>query len=227
MKQKPKFKKVDSLNFVRDNIIFNFQFQSNNSKTGGMAQIFMIPVQWAMDFRVGDDSTVCFDCKFSNGNGCYVRKGDPMRGLISKVKSLGRKLDSIPEFSSELEEHILFMCEGRFIRFGAYGEPVLLGESLTAKICNTARGWTGYTHQWALSKYSWSSKFFMASVEGDFMKKVSNKMGFRTFLVGESAEKSVVCPASKEGGRKAVCADCLLCSGTDGKGNCNIKILPH
>jgi hypothetical protein len=150
-----------------------------------------------------------------------------MKGLISKVKALGRKLESIPKFSAELEEHILFMCEGKFIRFGAYGEPVLLGESLTAKICSIALGWTGYTHQWALSKYSWSSKFFMASVEGDFMKRVANKMGFRTFLVGKSEEKSVVCPASKEGGRKAVCADCILCSGTNGKGACNIKILPH
>jgi len=227
MKQKPKFKKVQSLNFVKDNIIFNFQFQSNNSKTGGMAQVFMIPVQWAMESRIGDDSAVCFDCKFSQGNGCYVRKGDPMRGLISKVKSLSRKLESIPEFSAELEEHILFMCENKFVRFGAYGEPVLLGESLVSKIASIALGWTGYTHQWALSKYSWSSKYFMASVEGDFMKKVANRMGFRTFLVGQSEEKSVVCPASKEGGRKAVCADCLLCSGTGGKSNCNIKILPH
>jgi len=220
-------KKVDSISYVKDNIVFNFQFKSKNSKTANMVQIFAIPLEWIIDGKIGDDKSICFDCTFAGGNGCYVRKGQSMMGLISKVKSLHRKLDSIKEYSFEVEEQILINCNGRFVRFGSYGEPILLGESLVSKIASIALGWTGYTHQWAYSRNSWSSKFFMASVEGDVMKKVANKMGFRTFLVGTSNDKSVVCPASKEAGHKTTCEKCNLCSGTEGKADCNIKILPH
>jgi len=222
-------KKVTSINYIKDNVIFNFQSSSNNSKTNDMVQVFMIPVEWVIEGRILSDKTVCFDCPFSMAEkgGCYVQKGQSKMGLISKVKSLSRQLETIPQFSSEIEEQILKLIDGKFVRFGAYGEPVLLGESLTTKICSLAKGWTGYTHQWSLSKYSWASKFFMASVEGDFMKRVANKLGFRTFLVGISTEKSVVCPASKEAGQKTTCLNCLLCSGTEGKGSCNIKINQH
>jgi hypothetical protein len=98
---------------------------------------------------------------------------------------------------------------------------------VTESRCNR---WTGYTHRWALSEYNWSKKFFMASVEGKYTDKAAQNLGFRTFLVTETFEKMdnyTNCPASKEMGKISTCRDCLLCSGTDGKGKKNVIIKKH
>lgn len=219
-----------SLSYIKNNLVFNFQESSINSKTDNMIQVYVLPLEWIIEGKFGNDESICFDCEFSQSKtkGCYVRKGMSNVGLISKINSLHKNIDKIPQFSSKIEEKILDLCSRRYIRFGAYGEPILLGEKLVTKICAVAKGWTGYTHQWALSQYDWSKKFFMASVEGKFTQLAANKMGFRTFLVGQSEEKSTIsCPASKEMGHQTTCRDCLLCSGNNGKGNKNIKINKH
>ncbi len=147
-------------------------------------------------------------------------------GLASKVRSLRRKgLDNIPELSDELERDLLDAIEGRGIRFGSYGEPVLLGEDLVKKISDRAKFWTGYTHQW--HKNSWAKDYFMASVESTLIDKAAQNMGWRTFYAGEPTEGNhVTCPASKEAGNKATCEQCKLCMGTTSKAK-SVKIKIH
>jgi hypothetical protein len=223
--------KIENIYFKKDGIVVNFQFQTTNKKTGDLIQNYFIPEAWLeTDKSIDDldDRAVCFDCGHgqSKDKTCYVRDKFKSRGLKSKIRGLRNKgLDNIPELSDELEADLLEAIEGRGIRFGSYGEPVLLGHDLVDKISKRAKFWTGYTHQW--HKNAWAKDYFMASVESTFVDKAAKNMGWRTFFVGDSiGSENVTCPASKEAGNKATCETCKLCMGTQSKAK-SVKILKH
>lgn len=223
--------KLDNIYFKKDGIVVNFQFETSNSKTGDLIQNNFIPFEWInSEAKIStlSDKVVCFDCKHSKAEDatCYVRKGNSEMGLASKVRSLRKiGLDNIPELSPELEADLLEAIEGRGVRFGSYGEPVLLGHELVNKISKKAKFWTGYTHQW--HKNAWAKDYFMASVETTLVDRAAKNMGWRTFFVGDSVgSENVTCPASKEAGNKATCDTCKLCMGTQSKAK-SVKILKH
>lgn len=223
--------KLDNIYFKKDGIVVNFQFETSNSKTGDLIQNNFIPFDWInSDAKIStlSDTKVCFDCDHGKSKKatCYVRKGQSEMGLSSKVRSLRKiGLENIPELSPELEADLLEAIEGRGVRFGSYGEPVLLGHELVDKISKRAKFWTGYTHQW--HKNSWAKDYFMASVETTLVDKAAKNMGWRTFFVGDSVgSENVTCPASKEAGNKATCETCKLCMGTQSKAK-SVKILKH
>lgn len=223
--------KLDNIYFKKDGIVVNFQFETSNSKTGDLIQNNLIPFEWInSEAKIStlSDKTVCFDCKHSKAEDatCYVRKGNSEMGLSSKVRSLRKiGLDNIPELSPELEADLLDAIDGRGVRFGSYGEPILLGHELVDKISKRAKFWTGYTHQW--HKNPWAKDYFMASVETTLVDKAAKNMGWRTFFVGDSVgSENVTCPASKEAGNKATCETCKLCMGTQSKAK-SVKILKH
>lgn len=223
--------KLDNIYFKKDGIVVNFQFETSNSKTGDLIQNNFIPFDWInSDAKIStlSDKAVCFDCKHSKEEDatCYVRKGNSEMGLASKVRSLRKiGLDNIPELSPELEADLLEAVEGRGVRFGSYGEPILLGHELVDKISKRAKFWTGYTHQW--HKNAWAKDYFMASVESTFVDKAAKNMGWRTFFVGDSiGSENVTCPASKEAGQKTTCENCKLCMGTQSKAK-SVTIKPH
>jgi hypothetical protein len=222
---------MENFNFKQGNVIVNFQFKTGNKKTGALIQNYIIPASWLeTDAKIStlSDKAVCFDCPHSQeiNASCYVRKGQSAMGLASKVRSLRKLgLNNIPELSPESEADLLNAIEGKGIRFGSYGEPILLGEALIGKISKRAKFWTGYTHQW--HKNNWAKNYFMASVESDIISKVAQKSGFRTFFVGTTESKDyVTCPASKEAGQKTTCDNCKLCMGTQSKAK-SVKILKH
>ena len=222
---------MENFNFKKGNVIVNFQFKTSNTKTGALIQNYIIPASWIESdahIKTLSDSEVCFDCDHGKSKKatCYVRKSNSERGLISKVKSLRNiGLENIPELSPESEADLLNAIEGRGVRFGSYGEPILLGEALIGKISKRAKFWTGYTHQW--HKNNWAKDYFMASVESELVSKVAQKSGFRTFFVGDTQSKEyVTCPASKEAGNKTTCDNCKLCMGTQSKAK-SVTILPH
>ena len=222
---------MKNFTFKKDNLIVNFQFKTSNTKTGALIQNYIIPVSWLeSEAKIStlSDKAVCFDCPHSQeiNASCYVRKGQSAMGLASKVRSLRNiGLENIPELSPESEADLLNAIEGRGVRFGSYGEPILLGEALIGKISKRAKFWTGYTHQW--HKNSWAKDYFMASVESELISKVAQKSGFRTFFVGKTESKEyVTCPASKEAGNKTTCDNCKLCMGTQSKAK-SVTILPH
>jgi hypothetical protein len=222
---------MENFNFKIGNVIVNFQFKTGNAKTGALIQNYIIPASWLeTDAQIStlSDTDVCFDCNHgkSKKKTCYVRKANSERGLASKVRSLRKKgLNNIPELSPELEADLLEAISGKGIRFGSYGEPILLGEALINKISKRAKFWTGYTHQW--HKNNWAKDYFMASVESETISKAAQKSGFRTFFVGQTDSKEyVTCPASKEAGNKTTCDNCKLCMGTNSKAK-SVTILPH
>lgn len=221
-----------NINYQLDGIIYSFQFETSNQKTGDLVQTYMFPAEWVLtDAKIStlSDEKVCFDCDHSKGKKktCYVRKGFAEMGLASKVRSFRKMgLENIPYFNAEIEASILQAVKGRGVRFGTFGEPILLGEAFTAKIAEAADFHTGYTHQW--HKNPWAKNFFMASVESALVNKAAQSAGFRTFFVGNPEDKKtfVNCPASKEAGRKATCDNCKLCMGLGSKAK-SVFILPH
>jgi len=225
-----------ALNSLGQECAVQFQYGSNNSKTGDGVQIFIIPMKWVIEGKsaMNDDSASCMDCihgKNANRT-CYVRKGQSEMGLKSKVASLHKHYTNgtLVIQPIELATAEVPKIRGNYVRFGAYGEPIVLGESLTKVICEASATWTGYTHQWRNPKYQWAKKYFMASADNERLGEIAQGMGWRTFRVrmaNESAmPREVICPASKEGNRKATCNTCGLCKGASIKAK-SIVIIKH
>jgi hypothetical protein len=175
------------------------------------------------------DQAVCFDCPFSQNNGCYTAKYTQYSGFLSSLRSIGKAYnwESIPEFSESIKADLLAMSAGNYSRFGTYGEPSLIPLSLLEEICQGAKSWTGYTHQW-LRKPEYAP-FLMASLHSDKQLPYAEKLGFRAFVASKVklGKPLVNCPASAEAGYKSTCSACGLCSGTAGKGKKDIWILQH
>jgi len=203
------------MNFkLSDKAMLNVQFRSTNSKINDLnaVQLWTLPLAWVeqgnLDFTT--DKDVCFDCPFSRGRGCYVAKGYSRIGLGAKIKSLHGGM----EFTEDWKK-LYKKCEDKFVRFGAYGEPILIPVDHVRRICEVSRNWTGYTHQWRRPEYQPYQEFFMASVHSLNERDQAHLMGWRTFMVAENGHspKDVNCPASKEAGRRSVCSRCSLCRG--------------
>lgn len=182
----------------------------------------------------GHDGKVCFDCPFSVSNGaklqaCYTHKMMQYTGFLSSLRSIGKEygtFDAIPYLSPKLMESIVQACAGKYVRFGSYGEPILIPYSLVNDITSVAKSWTGYTHQWM--SYPEFSKFFMASTHTPCGEAMARALGWKSFVASpELLSDMVNCPASAEQNYRSNCAKCGLCSGTEGKGSKSVVILEH
>ena len=201
---------------------------SANEKTGAMAQVAMVvddtPPPQAI--KEGKDSVVCKGCAL-RGSMCYV---NPITLSSTWKKHHKDSPEVVPKHN-------------RNIRFGQYGNPSLLSEKvIRSTIASGKGGWTGYFHDWWLmdddeaKKYG---KYFMASIDdvtaqshGTTAKKMverAKSLGLRYFRVNtkysnveEPNERT--CPNVTHGVK---CDDCLLCSGTEGRGKVDITIDVH
>ena len=175
------------------------------------------------------DGSNCLDCPFSvssGSGGCYTHKFQQYSGMLKMLRSIGS--DALTPLDKEKYRNIMDMSHDTYIRFGTYGEPSLLPIELVESMSLLSKSWTGYTHQW---KQEWAGeygKFFMASTHNQEESIVANGVNYRSFIATKVGnEDAVGCPASKEMGFKTNCAKCGLCSGTEGKGKKDIKILEH
>lgn len=199
-----------------------------NSKTGDMIQSWMLPMDWVDTKRIDDDTAVCGDCPHSwrADDTCYLHKGMAFMGLLSTAKSWPQAYVT----SGALRKDFISLFKDRLVRFGSFGEPVLMGKEVVSAICAVAKGWTGYTHQWAKPEYQWAKKYFMASADTDEQAQKAQAMGWRTFRVRQADQPinkgEANCPASKESGKKTTCASCRLCMGTSSKAK-SITIIKH
>ena len=192
--------------------------ESENPKTGNMVQVWILPreVNPVTAVKTGEDDIVCFDCKHRGANGigrtCYVLVHNAPNG-IWKAYNRGR----YPKLAIE---DFKYTFRGRKIRFGAYGEPVLIPIDIFRELANVSDGWTGYTHQWAFPGYAVYQPFLMASVDSMAEYEQAKRLGWRTFRVRTEAQeltnREISCPASDEAGHKTTCADCKLCAGSTG-----------
>lgn len=180
------------------------------------------------------DGKVCMDCPFAVSNGaklsaCYTHKMMQYSGFLSQLRSIGKQyksFDDIPELTPMDYVDIVLKCARLYVRFGTYGEPSLLPLELVHRICNVAKSWTGYTHQWR--KKDEFAPYFMASVHSAMEEEIASLIGYRSFVVAsETQPQFISCPASAEMGFRSNCSKCGLCSGSKGKGSKSVVILEH
>lgn len=171
----------------------------------------------------------CMDCPMRDYGKCYTHKFTQASGFMSMLRSIIKEYgswDGLPTKDESTEAKLEKMSEGRYIRFGTYGEPVLHSLATVKRMVSNAKSWTGYTHQW--HKSPGFNEVFMASTHSDKMEQKAKVLGWRSFVsVKGSIDRLVSCPASKEGGYKSSCDKCGLCSGVLGKGKKSVFILEH
>jgi hypothetical protein len=177
--------------------------ETSNRKTGNMVQIWFLlenvnPVDAVK--RGIDASTICRECPFAAGGGCYVNVGQaPL--AIWKAYHRGAYGDLIPA-------HYSNAFAGRKIRFGAYGNPTLLPLAMVKAIASVSSGWTGYFHDWKSNPLAHGySAFFMASTETENSLKLASALGFRTFHVSPvKPAESLECLSET---RNLECSQCI------------------
>ncbi len=228
-------KKIDSVILWRGNSPINdepvvaiatgFKIKSRNPKTGDAIQIAFYPDNGdlpSVNVANRTDESVCGSCphrKDTTGKrSCYVT---PMGLNASYDKYLrGGHVEYNPFTMSSI-------FEGRYVRFGSYGDPVLLPLHIVEHITKLCSHWTGYTHQWRNNDFAPYMEYFQASCDNVADLLEAADRGYSTFspLVPEEYElwdkhkKNVAANLAARfvlpcyGGTKTDCKKCGLCEG--------------
>lgn len=198
-------------------------FASANVKTGDMAQVWILnkDINPVDALKSGASKEVCFNCTHLVNKTCYVNVGQAPQSVYKAYK-MGKY--------APLDLDILkALIKWKAVRFGAYGEPVLIPLHLVKFMAQHARGFTGYTHQWQNLAYLDYKEYFMASTDNISEVVKAHQMGYRTFRVkGENQvnlANEIDCPNATTG---VQCRDCTLCDGLGkhGKGK-SITAIVH
>lgn len=229
-------------------IVAILQRGSGNSKTGAMAQLWILSADTdpITASRIGKDYSVCGNCPhrgdaapskvtgWAGNRGCYVNL---LHGPVAKYKAFKSGLYKRAETIGEVQE----LLHGQGLRMGAYGDPAALPSGLCEMLADMAEYSTSYTHGYTVwgnsGKVAQVASYSMLSADNaqDALKAHSN--GFRTFRVIPVAQwrdagkdsllaNEILCPASEEAGTKVQCAECRLCNGVKSKAK-NIAIVAH
>ncbi len=207
--------------------------KTENRKTGDMIQTYIMrrDVDPMRARRMGDDYSICGDCKHRENSTCYVNL---CHGPVAIYKAFhdGRY--------KPFEEKDLSLFKNKSLRIGSYGDPAAAPYEVWDKFSSNSYGHCGYTHQWKIADQR-LKQIVMASVDSivgydkEYDKAI--QMGWRTFRVfaddkGVSVydvkkDNEFVCPASKEAGVKTDCNHCRACSGHASKTTKNVLINLH
>lgn len=191
--------------------------RSANRKTGAMVQTYIIRADRAPLDAVAtrSDGGICGGCvhrKRPDGRRtCYVNVG---QGPTSVWKAFKRgRYPIVP-----LEEAAAAL-EGKFVRFGTYGDPAAVPVDVWAALAKHAGGYTGYTHQWRVARFAGLADYVQASCETADDVALAHRKGFpgtfRVLAVGEpTPARTLHCPASEERGKRVQCIDCRACNGS-------------
>ena len=191
-------------------------YSNRNTKTGHVVQTYILrsdinPLEAS---KTGADFSICGNCpmrgepttdpnrKIAKGRKCYVNLG---QGVLIVFKSF---LRGVYKEGDPAE-----MGRGRFVRVGTYGDPAAVPQRVWELLLSDADGFTAYTHQ-----RPWRPEIAMQSVDSHAQALAHWEVGNRTFRViadiGQiDHANEVLCPASKEMGRRVQCAECRLCAG--------------
>jgi hypothetical protein len=196
--------------------------KSKNGKTGNMCQVFILreDVHPLDAIATGDDRSICGDCPhrrrqvwdakrkhFVWRRSCYVQVGKSVSRVWDAYKR-GVYRDWDPSCSTFLR--------GRRIRWGAYGDPAIIKESVVRDKNALADAHTGFTHQWAEPWAQWAVGLFQASCDSLADYLAASAAGWKTFAVvpvGAAPFSGKLCPATAEDSQ-AQCLTCRLCNGS-------------
>ena len=209
--------------------------KSENVKTGDMIQTYIIRSDMHPMFarRMGEDFSICGDCKHKEQSTCYVNL---CHGPIGVFHAL------VEGSYRHMQDGDLDLFKDRYVRIGSYGDPAAVPYEVWNDICMAAKGFTGYTHQWNNKKTDPRLKnICMASVDSivGYNKEYEKAKlaGWRTFRVfaddkgvkvhDVKQDDEIVCPASKEAGVLTDCQKCNLCCGLNKANGKNVVINHH
>ncbi len=210
-----------------DPIVVVVTFASRNSKTGDMAQTWILrsdisPIEAVAN---GKDDAICGTCRHRSesniGRSCYVVWWQAPQNVWRTYRKGVYPTLTPWQMRGTLRQ--------AFVRLGAYGDPAAAPSEVWFSLVKLAKGWTGYTHQWTACDPLLRT-ILMASVDTVTEKREAQRAGWRTFRVrrqGDTvAPTEIVCPASNEAGHSSTCEECQLCQGLrkDAK---SVAILPH
>jgi hypothetical protein len=202
------------------------QSSRENTKTGAVAQTYIlredIDPRDASKSRA--DYSICGDCpmagiatadpkrKIAKDRICYVQLG---QGPLNVFKAMRRGVYPVVRGHAA----IAAIGRGRVVRLGTYGDPAMVPVDIWASLISEARGHMAYSHQANVPAANFRADLYMRSIDSVEEAYEAWASGQRTFRVINSVAnivkgKEILCPASKEAGRRVQCADCQLCGGT-------------
>jgi len=208
-------------------------YSDKNTKTGLMVQTYILcqNIDPRDANKTGADFSICGNCPLKG-----IPTMDPKRKLAEKRKCYVR-IDqgslivwkAYQKGSYPKTNNISELGRGRMVRLGTYGDPAAVPSYVWKQLLKEAIGHTAYSHQNDIIPID--KKIFMGSADSLEHAKKFWSDNIRTFRViqnlNEIQDNEILCPASKEAGRKSTCAKCKLCSGTSSNSQKSIAIVEH
>jgi hypothetical protein len=209
-------------------------YSERNTKTGGVVQTYILradmnPLEAS---KTGDDASICGTCphrgtpttdparKQAKGRTCYVNLG---QGVLITYRSFLRGV--YPD--AQTTDARRAIGRGRVVRVGTYGDPAAVPSHVWDDLLAEAESHTAYTHA-----SGWRPEIAMQSADSLEQARAHWAEGRRTFRVlvdlGDlMPAQEVLCPASKEAGRRTTCAACKLCGGNATRSPKSVAIVQH
>ena len=196
-------------------------YSDRNPKTGRVLQTYILrsDVNPLEASKTGEDYSICGDCnlrgrpttdpnrKQAEGRICYVNLG---QGVLMVWKAFQRGLYPMADDATARRT----LGQERVVRIGTYGDPSAAPDHVWEELVADSKSWMAYTH-----KSAWRPDIAMQSVDNYAAAWGHWRKGHRTFRIVTGLEDldtahEVLCPASKEAGRRSTCASCKLCKGS-------------
>jgi len=209
-------------------------YSTRNSKTGGGVQTYILreDIDPRDASKGGADASICGTCphrgevttdparKIAKGRTCYVNLG---QGVLIAWRAYHRGV--YPAAARQRERAAI--GAGRVVRIGTYGDPAAVPDHVWTDLLRDADSWTAYTHA-----SGWRPDLAMQSADTYAQARAAWSKGQRTFRVVQGVDEidkanEVLCPASKEAGKRTTCAACKLCGGTSTASPKSIAIPMH
>jgi hypothetical protein len=206
-------------------------WSKRNSKTGGVLQTYILSrdVDPREASKNGSDFTICGTCphrgtptddparKIAKGRTCYVNLG---QGVLIAWRSYHNGV------YPDAQNDIAALGRGRVVRIGTYGDPAAVPSHVWDQLLSESIAHMAYTHA-----SGWRPDIAMQSADSLAEAQSAWDKGQRTFRVVQSVEEitpdEVLCPASKEAGKRTTCASCKLCGGLKTRSAKSIAIPMH
>ena len=209
-------------------------YSDRNTKTGKVLQTYImrsdIPPLEAS--KTGQDFSICGDCKFrgeansdperkqAKNRTCYVNLG---QGPTIVYKSFIRGVYPMASDHTSIVE----LGKNRVVRLGTYGDPAAVPSHIWDELLSECISHLAYSHQSGFRPdITMQSADTLAQAQAHWAKRA------RTFRVIDSLAdidkaNEILCPASKEAGRRVQCVKCQLCSGLTSNSKKSIAIVEH
>jgi len=209
-------------------------YSDRNTKTGKVLQTYIIrsdisPLEAS---KSGQDFSICGDCKFrgeansdperkqAKNRKCYVNLG---QGPTIVYKSFNRGVYPIANDPASRVE----LGKNRVVRLGTYGDPAAVPSRIWDELLSECISHLAYSHQSGFRPdITMQSADTLAQAQAHWAKRA------RTFRVINALDdidptNEILCPASKEAGRRVQCVKCQLCSGLTSNSKKSIAIVEH